>query len=110
MANPRTVVLYGNSLVVSSVGASLHGRPGLHLVRLEAGSSHAAQRLQTLHPDVIVFDRVTTPLDFAFDLLRECPRLLLISIDLATARMLVLSGHESSVLTTEDLMNVIEKA
>lgn len=105
----RTVILFGNSLVVSSVGASLRDRAGLQLVRLDGGVPDAAQQLQALDPDVVIFDRATTLPDFAIELLKKYPRLLLIGIDLTMARMLVLSGHESSVLTTEDLINVIEK-
>jgi hypothetical protein len=107
MANTRTVVLYGNSLVVSSVGASLRDRAGLELVRLDAGVPDAAQRLEALRPDVVLFDLATAQPDFAVTLLKEHTKLLLIGVDLTNARMLVLSGHESNVLTVDDLLHVI---
>lgn len=105
----RTVVLFGNSLVMSSIGASLRDRGDLQLVTLDARAPDAAQRLQALGPDVVLFDLATAEPDFAVTLLKQHTRLLLIGVDLTTAKMLVLSGHESSMLTTEDLMNVIQK-
>jgi hypothetical protein len=102
------VALYGNSLVVSSVGASLQNRAGLELVRLDASVPDAAQRLKALHPDVVLYDLATAQPDFAIALLKEHTRLLLIGVDLTSAKMLVLSGHESNMLTVDDLLQVID--
>ncbi len=101
------MVLYGNSLVMSTIGASLRAHSGLELVRLEPGAPDAAQRLLALHPDVVLFDLATAEPDFAVTLLKQHSKLLLIGVDLANARMLVLSGHESNVLTVDDLLHVI---
>ena len=52
----RTVVLYGNSLVLSSIGATLPGRPHLQVLVLDASQPGAAERLKALAADVLVFD------------------------------------------------------
>jgi hypothetical protein len=100
------VVLYGNSLAVSGVGASLEGHPGLQLERVDA--SHAsAEALGELEPDVVVFDLATAQPDVVA-LWQRHPRVLPIGVDLLTHRAVVFSSQSERVLTTDDLLRVIE--
>ncbi len=108
MPETRTVVLYGNSLVVSSVGASLQGRAGLRVLPLDAALPDAAGQLSALQPDVIIFDLATTLPNDAIRLWKALPALLLIGVDLAKGTALVLSGQTARALTTDDLLHVIE--
>jgi len=111
----QTVVLFGSSLVVSSIGASLQGCSGLQVmaVDLEASATaampSAAQRLAALRPDVVLFDLAAAQPDFAITLWKAQPDLLLIGVDLATNQALVLSGQPTRALTTEDLLQVIQR-
>ncbi len=104
----RNVALYGNSLVVSSIGASLQGRAGLEVSSADAALPDAASQLRALQPDVIVFDLTVAHPEFAIALWRAQPRLLLIGVDLATGHSLVLSSQPSRLLTMDDLLQVIE--
>ncbi len=104
----RKVALYGNSLVVSSIGASLQGHGGLEVSSVDAALPDAASRLGALHPDVIIFDLAVAQFEFAIALWRAQPRLLLIGVDLTTGQALVLSGQPSRLLTMDDLLQVIE--
>lgn len=104
----RTVALYGNSLVLSSVGASLNGCAGLQVVAIDPAQSGAVERMLTLRPDVIVFDTDVANPDSAIVLWKAQPSVLLIGVDLATDRVLVLSGQSSQLLTRGDLLDVIE--
>ena len=108
MPETRTVVLYGNSLVVSSIGASLQCRAGLRVLPLDAALPDAAQQLSALQPDVIIFDLATTLPNDAIRLWRALPALLLIGVDLSKGAALVLSGQPARMLTTNDLLHVIE--
>ncbi len=103
----RTIVLYGNSLAVSSVGASLRDCEGLRLVSVRAVLPDAFHELIKLRPDVVIFDLTATQPNFALALLQARPGLLLVGVDLKTDKALVLSGQTSHVLTTEDLLRVI---
>lgn len=103
-----TIVLYGNSLAVSSVGASLQDRAGLNIVPVNYGLTEPASELNALEPDILIFDLSVTQPSFAMALLRLRPGLLLIGVDLMTSKALVLSSRTSSALTTEDLVQVIE--
>jgi hypothetical protein len=104
----RTVALYGNSLVISSIGASLQGRAGLQVLFVDAALPDAASRLGALQPDVVIFDLAVAQPEFALALWKAQPRLLLIGIDLTNGQALVLSGQPSRLLTMGDLLQVIE--
>jgi hypothetical protein len=108
MPEIRTVVLYGNSLAVSSIGASLQGRAGLQVLPLDAALPDAAGQLSALQPDILIFDLAATLPNDALRLYKARPALLLIGVDLATRSAVVLSGQPARALTTDDLVQVIE--
>ena len=108
MPDIRTVALYGNSLAVSSVGASLQGCAGLKVLRLDAALPDAAQQLSALQPDILIFDLAATRPNDAIGLWKARPALLLIGVDLAMGEARVLSGQPARALTTDDLLHVIE--
>ena len=104
----RTVVLYGSDLVVSTVGENLRGREGFQILQIDPLLPDALQRVDAARPDVVLFDLASTQPDFTVAALRKHPGLLLIGVDLKTDKMLVMSGEESQLLTTEDLVQTIE--
>ena len=104
----RTVILYGNSLAVPSVGASLRECDGMHVLPVSTGLPDAVSKLIELQPDVVIFDLAATQPNFAVALLRTRPGLLLVGVDLNSDKVLVLSSQTSHVLTTDDLLQVIE--
>jgi len=105
----QTVVLIGNSLLMSSIGASLQDCAGLQVLTVDAEVHDAAYRLGVLQPDVVLFDLGAAQRDFAMTLWKAQPDLLLIGVDLATNQALVLSGHRTRAYTTEDLLQVIQR-
>jgi hypothetical protein len=100
------VVLYGNSLALSGVGASLEGHPGLHVVRVDPTDAPAAA-LHGLNPDVVVFDLATAQPDVVA-LWRRDPSVLPVGVDLLKHQAVAFSGTCSRALTTDDLLRVIE--
>ncbi len=104
----RTVALYGNSLVVSSIGANLQGRAELQVRCVDTTLPDAASRLEALQPDIVIFDLAMAQPEFALALWKARPGLLLIGVDLTTGQALVLSGQPSRLLTMDDLLQVIE--
>jgi hypothetical protein len=109
MKKIRKVVLYGSDLVVSSIGANLQDRERFRLMQIHPLLPDALDRLDAVHPDVVLFDLTLVQTDFSTTVLRRNPRLLLIGIDLTNNKMFVLSGEESRLLTQEDLLRMIEK-
>jgi hypothetical protein len=103
----RRVVLYGGSLILGSVRASLQPYPDLEIVSLSAPFP-AAPELNALAPDVILFDTESGCPDTAFSLLRTRPGLLLIGIDPSANQALLWTRRFLRELTTQDLVRVIE--
>jgi len=101
-----TVVLYGNSLALSGVGACLERHPGLAVVRVDA-KEHSAETLQALRADVVVFDLAAAQPDVVA-LWRRDPPVLPIGVDLLKQQVVAFSGECSRALTTDDLLRVIE--
>ena len=101
-----TVVLYGNSLALSGVGASLEGHPEVQVLRLGA-TDRPSEGLLRLEPDVVVFDLATAQPDVVA-LLRQHPRVLPVGVDLEAHQAVVFTGRSSRALTADDLLRVIE--
>jgi hypothetical protein len=104
----QTVVLYGNSLVVSTFGANLENQPGLRLLRVDPTESDANQRLSEIRPDIVIFDLTIERTDFAISLWKSQPDLLLIGVTPDRSEMLILSGQKQRVLCLEDLLAIIQ--
>jgi hypothetical protein len=103
----RTVVLYGNSLAVTTFGASLQGTPGVCVQSMDANLSDPIPRLQELKPDIVMFDLATAHPGFAISLWKVHPHLLLIGVDLPRGEILLLAGSRQQVLNVTDLIEVI---
>jgi hypothetical protein len=102
----RRVILYGKSVILGSVAASLRDVPGLEIVPL-APPLPRARELGALSPDVIIFDLEAAHPDAALSLLPARSRLLLIGVDPATDQMLLWSGEQSRALSMQDLVRTI---
>jgi hypothetical protein len=107
MEKRRRVLLYGRSLILESVGASLQQYSRMEIVFLSPPLP-TEQELGALAPDVIIFDVDAAHPELAISLLKECPSLLLIGIDPGSDQMLLWSGQTSRVLTTDGLVQMIE--
>jgi hypothetical protein len=106
---PRTVVLYGSNLVMSTIGASLQQKSHILVSQMEGLLCDNLEKLNAAPPDVILFDLASGQPDFAIPLLRKHPTIVLIGVDLTSNRMLVLSGEQSRLLTADDLVKVVER-
>ncbi len=104
----RAVALYGNSLMLSSIGGSLQGHAGWQVVSVDPAEPGAVERLLTLRPDVIVFDTAAADPESAVGVWKSQPNVLLIGVDLVSDRALLLCGQSSQMHTPEDLVEVIE--
>jgi len=103
-----TVAILGNSLVLSSIRASLERQAGLRLHRFDMGLRGSIGQLSAVHPDAVVFDLASQPSDSAFALWKSQPQTLLIGVDMTVDQVLVFSSQITHVLTPEHLVEVIE--
>lgn len=102
------VVLYGKSLVLAGVEASLKAYPSLEVISLDAGGGTTIQELCAYHASVLIFDVAAVPPEFPFSLLCEQPELMLVGLDAAGDKSLLLSGRQARSMTTGQLVQIIE--
>lgn len=100
--------MFGRSVILGTVGASLQTYPDLEVLSLSAPFP-SAEELSALAPDVVLFDVETGRPEAAFSLLGTCPSLLLIGIDPSTNQALLWSGRYLRELSTQDLVRMIKK-
>ena len=110
MEKRHRVILYGSSVFIAGVEASLADRPGLDVVRVDATLPDAEQRLVGLRPGVVIFDLTVPDSPSAVSFLKEHPGLSLIGLDPNSDTVYVLSSQQHTVLTAGDLARVIEQA
>lgn len=104
---PRSVFLYGGSLLLSLVGESLSQSPGLHVARA-ATWAKASRALAEHTPDVLIFDLTNSRESHVLALLFKYPTLLLIGLDPECNRAVVLSGQKAHSLTLSQLERIVQ--
>jgi len=108
LGEQQTVALYGNSLFIAGVEASLRDRPGLDVVRIDATLPDAGQQLNALCPDVVILDLAVPHSEFAIPLLKKHPGLPMIGLDVTSNTVILLSSQRYTALTANDLTQVIQ--
>lgn len=102
MAERRRILLYGNSIILGSVRASLARSPEFELTSLSAPRPTQAE-LEAMAPDVILFDIENSHPEAAFALLEAGSDLLLLGISPDGNVVRQWSGHQHYQLTTDEL-------
>lgn len=103
------VVVYGRSLSMAGIAASLRANPGMEVFGVDPVTPAALQQMAELTPAVIVFDLGVVLSDLAIALLRGQPGLQLIGIDPSSNQLLVLSSHPAQALSVAELIEVINR-
>ncbi|MHB1132414.1 MAG: hypothetical protein ACYC4L_08510 [Chloroflexota bacterium] len=109
MAEPLSVVLYGDSVVLAGIGKSLEGYSRLRVFSLAPSPTTTPQEIEALRPTAVIVDLGVVSTEFAFSLLPANPDLLVIGLDPGGDRLLVLSGQQARRLSTEDLVHLIDR-
>ena len=108
MGKVQRVIVYGNSVALAGIEASINLDPECEVI------AHAwpisQQELCRLHPDVVIFELDAVQPEFLYTLSKELPGLLLISIDPESNRALLWSGQQAEGWTIQDLEQVIHQA
>ena len=109
MEERRRVVVYGNSLNMAGIVASLKADITLEVLCVNLDSPNAQPSLDENDLAAIVFDLSDPPLRLDVTLLRDRPGLLLIGVDPSKDELLVLSSHPAQALCMADLVSVIHQ-
>ena len=103
---PRRVILFGNSVILGTVGASLRQQPEFEVITL-APPFPSAQELERMAPEIILFDLQAPPPEPAFALLERCPGLLLVGVSPDRNEVTMWSGQTFNHLSTRELVQAI---
>ncbi len=102
----RICCLYGNSVILGTLGVSLKSYPQFEVVTL-APPRLGLQYLEALKPEVVIFDLEAHQPDAFFSLLGTRPNLVLMGVSPDTNLVKMWSGHELHELSTRDLLGAI---
>lgn len=102
----RRILLYGNSVILGSIGASLQRSDQFEVRKLAPPLDEALKR-NTDMPDIILFDLETPHKEAVFSCLESNPGLLLVGISPDINLVQVWSGREFRELSTQSLLELI---
>jgi chemotaxis response regulator CheB len=108
MGEQRVVALYGDSLLMDTVEASLEDNQDLGVIRIHTSVNDVVERLKALCPDLVIFDMNDPRSWFVFALLRERPGIPLLCVDITQSKVIALNCQQFTALTADDLAAVIE--
>jgi len=103
----RSLVVLLASVLMDGIAVSLAGNQLLEITCLDADAIDVRQRLHTLKPDLVIFELDTPRLPCILSLLCEQPGILLIGLDLACSRAIVLNSHQHLTPTLNELCRVV---
>lgn len=102
----KHVLLYGDSLLIEGVRASLKNCPDLEVRELDPSRENALEAIQALCPAILIFDLDAVGPDFQL-LLFQQPCLTVVGMDSEAHQALVWSGRREATLDASDLVTVI---
>jgi hypothetical protein len=104
---PRRILLYGNSVILGAIGASLRRLSQFEVIVL-VKPIQEMQKLSAVNPDILLFDLETTNTEAVFSMLETNPNLLLIGISPDTNLVKIWSGRQVRELSTKSLLELIK--
>lgn len=107
MNSPRKVLLFGRTLLIEGVNASLHPTDGLEIERIEGNLDNLAGQLQMMCPDVVIFDLVAIRVQQVVAVMQACPQVRLIGLDPQHNTAIELSSQVHVTRSTNDLTQII---
>jgi hypothetical protein len=108
MEHHRLILLYGDSLLMDAVEASLADRQEIDLVRVRSAILDFETRVKSLCPDLVIFDFDTIHSQFVIPLLRARPDVPLVGLDFNSNQVVVLSGQAYTARTAQELARLLQ--
>jgi hypothetical protein len=103
----RSILLYGESVLMSLVAQSLGQRPELQVTQA-ATWTEAGRLLARTSPDALIFDLGGSGESHILPLLLKRSSLLLIGLDAQGNRAVLVSGQEAKSLTLSQIQELVE--
>ncbi len=103
---PRSILLFGRSLLLSLVTASLKQVPDLDVTHVVTWAEVQRLTMERI-PDVLIFELDNSYESHILPLLLKAPHLRLIGLDSEHDQGLLLSGQRSQTLTMDQIREII---
>ena len=107
MDRRRRIIIYGNSLILGAVGASLRHCLDAEIIHLSLPLPQA-QELSAMSPDVVIFDLEGPHPDSKLTLLPGQHDLLLLGVQSSHHELVILSSHTVQARGIVDLVKIIQ--
>lgn len=104
---PRSVLIYGNTVVLAGIATALQQHPELQVVTLDIESVTIAQQLERVLPDVVIFDQGQTNAHAVLARLEQYNHVLAIGIEANSNQMVLWSSQSARALSMLDLVQAI---
>ena len=108
MRERQRIVLYGDSLLLVAIRSSLAGFPALEVIVQNVSLSRALPDFSAIQASVVIFDLAEFPSERTLTLIEKQPDMLIIGLDSAGERMLLLSGRDAHAMTANRLVQLID--
>ncbi len=109
MDNRPLVVLLGKSLLMDGIAIGLGDEQLSGMVRLDVVTGDMREKMQTLKPDLIVFELEDPAAQVIIPFLKNQPDILLIGLDLDRNRAIVLNSCQHLTESINDLQQLVQK-
>ena len=109
MNQKQIVVLFGDSLFLDTVEAGLGTDLEIGLVRIYTSVTDVVKRLQSFHPDFVIFDIVNLDDHTLLSLLKDQPGTLFLGLDINTNRIIALCCQCHTAHSLADLTQIIRQ-
>ena len=101
------VVLLGESVFMDSVAESLMERKSSHVVRISSNIQNARELVNSLNPDLIVYELNAQNTDPIFAIIREQADTLHLAIDLSCKQIILLDCQRKPAESMQDLCELV---
>jgi hypothetical protein len=108
METQQFFALFGESLFMDTVEASLADIPRVGIVRIHPSVVDLAHRLRSFQPDMVVVDLNAPNLHFVVSFLKERPGVPILGLDLSCSQAIVLTSRLYPAPTPDHLLAVVE--
>ena len=102
----RRILIYGNSVILGAIGASLRGCSEFEVTTLNLPLP-GAQVLDDAKPDILLFDLESPYNEAVFSILKTNPSFLLMGISPDINLVKIWSGRQLRELSTQSLLELI---
>lgn len=105
----QIIVLFGDSLFMDTIEAGLGAGREFGLVRIYTSVTDVGKRLQSFHPDLVIFDVLNLDDHAVLTLLKDQPGTLFLGLDINTNRIIALTCQCHTANSLSDLTHIIRQ-